>query len=154
MTLKFLGEVGDDQVREICSIVHDVAARSASVDIELDRCGCFPPNGNVRVIWVGNNRKPRREYVWEDTERKWVPPNVSGEMLNVGHIWASDSGGEPWYPGTSLSLAEFLVPGGRTFLERNIHDTYIRPEEGDGFDLTGIGGSGARLTPAIHLQHL
>ncbi len=104
---------------------------------------------NVRVIWVGNNRKGRREYVWEDTERKWVPPIVSGQMLNVGHMWASDAGGEPWYPGTSLSLAEFLVPGGRTFLQRNIHETYIRPEEGDGFDLTSMGGSGARLlTPA------
>ena len=102
---------------------------------------------NVRVIWVGNTRMKRREYLWEDNELPWVPRTRSGEMLNVGHIWASDAGRAPWYPGTRLSLAEFLVPSGRTFLQRNIHDTYIAPHESDRFDAFGMSGSGAQLKP-------
>ena len=102
---------------------------------------------DVRVIWVSNTRRKRREYLWEDKELKWVPRSRSGEMLNVGHIWGWDAGREPWYPGTRLSLAEFLVPDGRTFLQRSIHEMYIEPHEDDGFDPLGLSGGGAALKP-------
>ena len=93
---------------------------------------------DVCVIWVSNNRIPQRQYVWEDDELSWVPPFRSGEMLNTGDMWASDAGAEPWYPGTTLSLADF-VPDGTTDLQRNIDKKYIDPEEGDGLNIPGVG---------------
>ncbi len=102
---------------------------------------------DVCVIWVSNNRRRQREYLWEDDELSWVPPSRSGEMLNTGHMWASDAGAPPWYPGTTLSLADF-VPDGQTVLERNIDKKYIEPEEGDGVNFPGVG------RPAWQAGHL
>jgi hypothetical protein len=93
---------------------------------------------DVCVFWVSNSRARRREYARDGGEQEWVPVARSGEMLNIGHMWARDAN-EPWYPGTSKSLTEF-VPSGQTFLEDNINARYIEPEEGDGFDFTGVSG--------------
>ncbi len=94
---------------------------------------------DVCVIWVGNNRNRQRKYLLDDgDELSWVPPFRSGQMLNNGHMWGRDAGTEPWYPGTTLSLADDLVPDGQTDLARNIYQRYIEPEEGDGFNI-GIG---------------
>lgn len=55
MTVKFLGDVSDASVKEVT----DVVARCASIcnpfTITLAGCGCFPPNGPVRIVWVGAN---------------------------------------------------------------------------------------------------
>ena len=69
-------------------------------------------------------------------------------MLNGGHMWIRDAGDGPWYPGESFELPE-PDPGGRrgTRLDNNIYARYIENEEGDGFDFTGMGQSGGRLTP-------
>jgi hypothetical protein len=95
---------------------------------------------DVCVIWVSNGRNRQREYLLDDGEElSWVPPSRSGQMLNTGHMLAHNAS-DPWYAGTKLSLAEF-VPDGQTDLERNIDKKYIEPEEGDGMNFTGIGGS-------------
>ncbi len=63
-----------------------------------------------------------------------------------GHMWAlgADS---PWYPGSALSLAVF-EPSGKTGLERNIYESYIRSEEGDGYNMPGVRRASARLAPS------
>jgi hypothetical protein len=95
---------------------------------------------DVCVIWVSNGRNRQREYLLDDGEElSWVPPSRSGQMLNTGHMLAHNAS-DPWHPNTTLSLAEF-VPDGQTDLERNIDKKYIEPEEGDGMNFTGIGGS-------------
>ena len=96
---------------------------------------------DICVIWVSNHRNRQREYLLDDLdELSWVPPSRSGQLLNTGHMLAGDAGAEPWYPGTTLSLADF-VPDGLTDLERNIDKKFIEPEEGDGMNFTGLGGS-------------
>ncbi len=97
----------------------------------------------IRAFWVGNTRLRPREYLLEDKELAWVPPNRSGEMLNTGHMWAPVAG-DPWYPGTELSLSSFRFTG-QTSLQNNIYQSYIEGEEGDGFDLRGMGRSGSGL---------
>ena len=97
------------------------------------------PLTDVSVFWVSNRRNPRRAYAYDGIEQAWVPVSRSGEMLNIGHMWARDAS-EPWYPGTSMSLTEF-VPSGDTHLRRNIGGKYIEPEEGDGFDFRDMGAS-------------
>ena len=52
LTLKFLGEIKDAQVVEVCNITKEVAARHGNFDIEIGRVGHFGGK-SARVLWVG-----------------------------------------------------------------------------------------------------
>ena len=52
LTLKFLGEIKDQQVVEVCNIARDVAGRHKSFDINIGGVGCFGGK-SARVLWVG-----------------------------------------------------------------------------------------------------
>ena len=52
LTLKFLGEVKDKEVVDICNISKDVAARHKSFELEIGRLGYFGGR-SARVLWVG-----------------------------------------------------------------------------------------------------
>ncbi len=52
LTLKFLGEIKDEQVVDVCKIVKDVAGRHSSFELAVESVGCF--GGKIaRVVWVG-----------------------------------------------------------------------------------------------------
>ena len=53
LTLKFLGDVQDDVIADICSAVSMAVAGVVPFDFELANCGCFPPGGSARVLWTG-----------------------------------------------------------------------------------------------------
>jgi hypothetical protein len=106
------------------------------------------PLSNVLIIWVSNERARRQGYA-RDLNLRELPytPSVldrGRNLLNGGHMWSLSE----WYPGEPFELPE-SVRGGRggTRLDENIYKKYIQNEEGDGFDITGVGRSGARLTP-------
>jgi 2'-5' RNA ligase len=52
LTLKFLGEIKDEQVAEVCNIVKDVAGRHKSFEVEVESVGSFGGR-SARVLWVG-----------------------------------------------------------------------------------------------------
>jgi len=52
LTLKFLVEMKDQQVVEVCNIARDVAGRHKSFDIEIGGVGYFGGK-SARVLWVG-----------------------------------------------------------------------------------------------------
>jgi 2'-5' RNA ligase len=52
LTLKFLGEVKDERVVEICSIVENVAAAHKGFEVSIESVGCFGGR-SARVLWVG-----------------------------------------------------------------------------------------------------
>jgi len=51
LTLKFLGDVSDDRIADVCAIASQVAQRNPEFNFEVKKVGSFgrPP----RVIWVG-----------------------------------------------------------------------------------------------------
>lgn len=53
MTVKFLGEVEDGRIAEICESAKMAAAECRCLDLRVSACGCFPPRGAVRIVWVG-----------------------------------------------------------------------------------------------------
>ena len=53
LTMKFLGEVPDDDVEAVCAAAGQVAAQVPPFEMRLGRCGCFPPQGRVRIVHVG-----------------------------------------------------------------------------------------------------
>jgi 2'-5' RNA ligase len=58
LTLKFLGEVADTQVVEVCAIARRVAERYSASELDVAGVGCFPPRGAARVVWVGISPPP------------------------------------------------------------------------------------------------
>ncbi len=52
LTLKFLGEVPDNQIVEVCKIVETVAARHHAFDFPVKEVGSFGGR-SARVLWIG-----------------------------------------------------------------------------------------------------
>jgi 2'-5' RNA ligase len=53
LTLKFLGEVPQEQLTRIKSAAGKVAAAFPALNLSLGRPGAFPNFGRARVLWVG-----------------------------------------------------------------------------------------------------
>lgn len=53
MTLKFLGEVGEAQLAPLSQAVSRVAGECSAFELRISGSGCYPPEGPVRIIWVG-----------------------------------------------------------------------------------------------------
>lgn len=52
LTLKFLGEVKDEKITEVCKIVEIVAAVHKGFDLDIEQVGYFG-NRVAKVVWVG-----------------------------------------------------------------------------------------------------
>ena len=52
LTLKFLGEIKDEKVAEVCDIVEKVAGGHKSFELDIQTVGCFGGR-SARVLWVG-----------------------------------------------------------------------------------------------------
>ena len=52
LTLKFLGEVKDDEIVEVCRVVEDVAGRHSRFELDVEAVGYFGGK-SARVVWVG-----------------------------------------------------------------------------------------------------
>lgn len=53
LTVKFLGEVGEEKVAEVSGAIERAARSSASFSMTVRGCGCFPERGPVRIVWSG-----------------------------------------------------------------------------------------------------
>lgn len=53
LTLKFLGEVAEEQVEQIGAALRRVCAVHAPFDASLSRFGAFPSERRARILWVG-----------------------------------------------------------------------------------------------------
>lgn len=70
LTLKFLGEVSEEDAAGVISILEDVAARHRVFGLVLEGTGAFPPGRrDPRVLWVGAAAEPPVLALQEDVER-------------------------------------------------------------------------------------
>ena len=53
ITVKFLGEVEDRRVPEIVAGLEKATASCKPFDLRVVNAGCFPPRGDVRIVWAG-----------------------------------------------------------------------------------------------------
>lgn len=58
LTLKFLGEVPDQQIADVCTTAKRIAVAIPEFDLEITGVGCFPPRGPVRIVWAGIPQSP------------------------------------------------------------------------------------------------
>ncbi len=69
LTLKFLGEIADQDVSRIASTVEHIAKNHKPFDLKLLGTGWFPPGKkDPRVLWVGIQGDPSLKVLQEDIE--------------------------------------------------------------------------------------
>ena len=70
LTLKFLGEVKDERVVEVCDVVKEVCGRHKSFELDIESVGRFGGR-SARVLWVGmGDGKDALLRLQEDIERQ------------------------------------------------------------------------------------
>jgi 2'-5' RNA ligase len=55
MTLKFLGEIKDAQVVDVCNITKEVASQHKNFELEVETVGYFGGR-SARVLWIGTGQ--------------------------------------------------------------------------------------------------
>jgi 2'-5' RNA ligase len=68
LTLKFLGEQGDDVLAPLGDALDAVARRHRSFGMQVGGVGAFPNFRRARVVWIGIHREPRLELLHHDVE--------------------------------------------------------------------------------------
>ncbi len=53
ITLKFLGEISEEQVAAVSRSVRATASRFSRFRLHIEGLGTFPPQGQPRVVWLG-----------------------------------------------------------------------------------------------------
>ena len=53
LTLKFFGNVPDDEIEALAAAAREAAADTASLQLQATRAGAFPSSNAPRVVWLG-----------------------------------------------------------------------------------------------------
>jgi len=53
LTLKFLGDVDDNDIPKVCDVMRESVEGLKPFDVRIAGLGTFPPNGPPRVVWAG-----------------------------------------------------------------------------------------------------
>lgn len=75
LTLKFLGEIEQDLVKKIQSILAEITQENASFSLYLSHLGAFPKPQYPRVIWIG---------VTNDQTVIKIAEHLEKELLKIG----------------------------------------------------------------------
>ncbi len=80
MTLKFLGEVRPERVREVKSAVAQVAAKTEPFTMVMRGAGAFPTMRRPKVIWLGADASPELRCLKHDLEWELAPQGFEREV--------------------------------------------------------------------------
>lgn len=53
LTLKFLGDVPDPEIPEVCKLVQQAVGELPAFEVVFRGCGAFPSLDNPRTVWIG-----------------------------------------------------------------------------------------------------
>lgn len=76
LTLKFLHEITDEQVKLISNVLLDIAKKTKKFELELNGLGAFPSQNYIRVIWIGAGNG--------DEEAKELQRSVDNKLEKLG----------------------------------------------------------------------
>jgi len=100
LTLKFLGNIEDEQVTGISSIMGEVAAKRSAFTLSVKGLGAFPSIRNPRVIWLGL-------HGWEET----LAP-LQKEMEKKLEVMGFEPEGRAYLPHLTLGRVKTLKEKG------------------------------------------
>ena len=70
LTLKFLGEIKDEQIVDVCNITKDVASRHERFELDVESVGYFGGR-SAKVLWIGTGQgSDRLLRLQEDLEQQ------------------------------------------------------------------------------------
>lgn len=73
LTIKFLGDVTDEQVPEVCRVAEEVARQIEPFEFSVARVISVPPTGAMRMVWVGiDEQTGRMERLHELLEKSYA----------------------------------------------------------------------------------
>jgi len=70
ITLKFLGEIEEEKVKEIGKILDEVSNKFKSFEVSLGELGGFPQLKNPRVLWIGVSPSEKIEEIFNFIEER------------------------------------------------------------------------------------
>lgn len=73
LTLKFLGEVGDDRLAELGGALVDAVVGARAISLVVRGAGAFPDTRRPRVFWAGVEPDPAIELLQDRVERVFAP---------------------------------------------------------------------------------
>jgi 2'-5' RNA ligase len=87
LTLKFLGEIRDEEITDVCKIVESVVGRHSSFKLSIESLGYFGGR-SARVLWVGvSEDKQALCQLQEDLEGKMEKGGwTKEERVFTGHL--------------------------------------------------------------------
>ncbi|WP_461866742.1 RNA 2',3'-cyclic phosphodiesterase [Thermococcus sp.] len=86
ITIKFLGEITEDQAREIGGILSNIARKHKKHKVRAKGIGVFPNPNYIRVIWVGIENDEGIKAIAKDVEREMRRLGFKKEHNFVAHI--------------------------------------------------------------------
>jgi 2'-5' RNA ligase len=128
ITVKFLGEIGDDQKDRISSAVAELCKLFPAFKACLNGLGCFPGLRNPRVLWTGLSQgEDKLRLLARDLENLLAKHGVRPDdklfhphltfgrvkaFCKVDDILARDLTGEPFAVDKLTFFKSQLLPGG------------------------------------------
>ena len=87
LTLKFLGEIKDEKVVEVCNIVENVAGRHKNFELDIESVGYFGGKA-AKVLWVGTGEGSNELHLLQkDIEKELVLAGWPEETREfTGHL--------------------------------------------------------------------
>jgi 2'-5' RNA ligase len=96
LTLKFIGEIPEDKVFDIRSVLMDLSDHHARFPLKLEGTGTFPPRSrNPRILWVGIAKNDELMSLQKEMESQLETLSISREKrtffphLTLGRIKSS-----------------------------------------------------------------
>jgi 2'-5' RNA ligase len=117
LTLKFLGDVAEDDVGRVVKALEPVCRRHRPFEARSSSFGAFPSAGRARIVWagIGEGSEPLRALA-EDVETSLAPLGFEREArAYMPHLTLGRARGRP----VSLEVVEMppAVPG---FIVRDV----------------------------------
>ena len=86
ITLKFLGEITQEQAEEIKRVLAEIAKRHKKHEVRVKGIGVFPNPNYVRVIWAGVENDEGIKAIAQDIERELSKLGFKKDKEFVAHV--------------------------------------------------------------------
>ncbi|MFA4661957.1 RNA 2',3'-cyclic phosphodiesterase [Pyrococcus kukulkanii] len=86
ITLKFLGEITQEQAEEIKKVLAEIAKRHKKHEVRVKGIGVFPNPNYVRVIWAGVENDEGIKAIAQDIERELSKLGFKKDKEFVAHV--------------------------------------------------------------------
>lgn len=113
LTLKFLGNIDEDQLEEVKAALDKVGSNNKAFTINLFKVGCFPKLGFPRVVWLGIDKGCG--------ETEAIADELEGELAKAGFEKEKRSFS------AHLTLGRVRSPKGRNKLVEKIKALDFKP---------------------------